>query len=361
MEIVMNQKLATSTTIAILILAAIYVVFFNPARTQNPPAATPPPTATIKQIATDTLISPTSTPEPVSTSPAINKPYQTLAIVISDDFDHRRENPETDPTQNTDVILLFVLDRHEKIIHIIQLPRDLYIPVAVTDENNTIIGYLPNRINTAYAFGGLTGLRDTLHRVTQLHFQNIIYIDPDTFIQIAEQNISYPVRFKIPSNTSWDELTILEQCAEKIPEAGNYAAADSTVTELVIHTSLEMSLCYARDRSPDSFHRMKRVQWVGLGMVETYLQTLTENTPLQNLDQATLLFNAYKNDIVHDLSITDFANLAGLYFTLSWDLNFITIEPPLVRPGTTEFGWSVLFPPTEGEIIANYIHDQILP
>ena len=130
-----------------------------------------------------------------------------------------------DTAARADSIILCSFSPQERRIVITSFPRDLYVPIPGHDDN---------RLNAAYAFGGMTLLRQTMEENLCLQLDGCIEADFSRFPQIIDTLGGVSIELR------QDEA-----------EAIN-AATDSTLTEGISLLTGDQALAYSRIRNLDS-------------------------------------------------------------------------------------------------------------
>lgn len=102
--------------------------------------------------------------------------------------------------QRTDTIMVVRVDAAANSISILSIPRDLWVPIAGTNETE--------RINTAFAGGGAQRLIDTVSSVLQLEINHYVEIDFRGFKQLVETIGGVPMYFDAPLYDEYSGLLI---------------------------------------------------------------------------------------------------------------------------------------------------------
>ncbi len=188
----------------------------------------------------------------------------------------RRE--EKTPARADSIILCSFSPREKRIV-ITSFPRDLYISIPGHDDN---------RLNAAYAFGGMTLLRQTMEENLCLQLDGCIEADFSRFPQIIDTLGGVSIELR------QDEA-----------EAIN-AATDSTLTEGISLLTGDQALAYSRIRNLDSdgdLSRTARQRRLISSLLDSYrncdlltvLSVVVDMLPMVNTDlskRQILLFAA---------------------------------------------------------------------
>lgn len=178
-----------------------------------------------------------------------------------------------------DSIILCSFSPQERRIVITSFPRDLYVPIPGHDDN---------RLNAAYAFGGMTLLRQTMEENLCLQLDGCIEADFSRFPQIIDTLGGVSIELR------QDEA-----------EAIN-AATDSTLTEGISLLTGDQALAYSRIRNLDSdgdLSRTARQRRLISSLLDSYrncdlltvLSVVVDMLPMVNTDlskRQILLFAA---------------------------------------------------------------------
>lgn len=152
-----------------------------------------------------------------------------LPIGAASEFIHLlligQDRREEDTAARADSIILCSFSPREGQIVITSFPRDLYVPIPGHDDN---------RLNAAYAFGGMTLLRQTMEENLCLQLDGCIEADFSRFPQIIDTLGGVSIELR------QDEA-----------EAIN-AATDSFLTEGISLLTGNQALAYSRIRNLDS-------------------------------------------------------------------------------------------------------------
>ncbi|MFN8474597.1 MAG: LCP family protein [Anaerolineae bacterium] len=252
-------------------------------------------------------VAPNAEPSPIAVTDLPGDDVTNILILGSD----RRY--KTDPGR-TDVILLATIDKVHENIHLLSIPRDLWVYIPG-------VGY--NRVNTAYLFGqlyklpggGIGTLKATLMHNLGLRVDRFVVADFNGFTKVVDDfggvDIDVPCGLY---DRNWVNLS-----------AGRH------------HLNGDMALRYARTRySTSDFSRAARQQQV--------LRALWEQTPRSELIlKIPQLWSTYKDSVDTDLNLGELLTLGQFLGRLhSEDIKTRVLTYPYVSPFTTSEGAAVL-------------------
>ena len=252
-------------------------------------------------------VAPNAAPAPISVADLPGNDVTNILILGSD----RRY--KTDPGR-TDVILLATIDKVHDNIHLLSIPRDLWVYIPG-------VGY--NRVNTAYLFGqlyklpggGIGTLKATLMHNLGLRVDRFVVADFNGFTKVVDDfggvDVDVPCGLY---DRDWVRLS-----------AGRH------------HLNGEMALRYARTRySTNDFSRAARQQQV--------LRALWEQTPKSELIlKIPQLWSTYKDSVDTDLNLGELLALGQFLGKLhSEDIKTRVLTYPYVSGFTTSEGAQVL-------------------
>ncbi|MFN8484635.1 MAG: LCP family protein [Anaerolineae bacterium] len=252
-------------------------------------------------------VAPNAEPVPIAVTDLPGDDVTNILILGSD----RRY--KTDPGR-TDVILLATIDKVHENIHLLSIPRDLWVYIPG-------VGY--NRVNTAYLFGqlyklpggGIGTLKATLMHNLGLRVDRFVVADFNGFKKVVDDfggvDVDVPCGLY---DRNWVNLS-----------AGRH------------HLDGEMALRYARTRySTSDFSRAARQQQV--------LRALWEQTPRSELIlKIPQLWATYKDSVDTDLNLGELLTLGQFLGRLhSEDIKTRVLTYPYLSPFTTSEGAAVL-------------------
>lgn len=247
------------------------------------------PTSTPPSIAEDLPTPPTALPTAVAT---IEAPAAVTNIVLAGN------DVRWPQGGRTDALIIVSINRETKKVALLSLPRDLYVYIP---------GWTMNRINLAlphghgadYPGGGGGLLADTIEYNFGLSIDHYVRVGFDTFTQIVDTLDGVEVVVNCPI-TDW---------RLKSPEL------DPSIEENWERFTLEpglhqmdgdLALWYARSRrSTNDFDRGRRQQQLARAL-------LARGVDLELVDDVPELWNAFRESIETDLSLSEIVSLAAL-------------------------------------------------
>lgn len=277
----------------------------TPQPTAEPtPGPTPEPTE--EPIATTEKVAPGA--EPAQLSLADLPSDVTNILVMGSD----RRSP-SDPGR-TDVMLLVSVDRVNKVVRMLSIPRDLWVFIP---------GVGNNRINTANVFGGLTKkpgagpalVRETFKHNLGLRIDRYVILDFNGFKDVVD---------------TLGGVTVDVPC-------GLYDGAYIQLPPGRHHLNGNQALRYARSRlSTSDFSRAARQQQI--------IRALWEQTPkTQLLLKIPQLWSTFRNRVETDMNLAELMSLGALATQLKpEDLKSRVLTYPNVSAMTTAQGAAVL-------------------
>lgn len=271
---------------------------FLPTGTQ-PPTATPLPTATPRP---DVVYAETYRPD-ILESP----PEQMNVLLLGSD---RRP---WDTNFRTDTIILATVNTKLGTINLTSFPRDLFVRIP---------GWGMNRINTAYYYGGVELLFDTLETNFGVRPDHYVLIDFSSFKRAVDGLGGLEVDVKQP-------LTDYRN---------GYGYV--TISEGKMYMDADMVLWYVRSRkTSNDFARGKRQQEVLQALMEKFLT-------MDVIRRAPEFYDIYKDSVTTDLSFSDVVPLMPMaaHLTDSSRLKHYYIGPKQVYNWITPQGAMVLMP-----------------
>lgn len=226
-----------------------------------------------------------SIPAFAGTFPTDDEPYSILVLGI----DYREEEGYQVDSSRSDTIMIVTINKSEKTIHLTSVLRDLYVSIP---------GYGSNRINTAYSFGGVTLLEETIEANFGVEVDGYVVIDFDLVMHVVDA-------------LGGIELTLTEAEAKEIKNH-----LPSFDLEAGTHTlNGEQALMYCRIRKGvgDDFARTERqrevmrlvfskassISLMGMLSLVSALDTIVESSvePLEYIKWAALLVQLRDADV----------------------------------------------------------------
>ncbi len=305
-----------------------------------PVTGTPPPTST-----------PLPTPLPSPTPTATPWLQPTFAPPSIDVYGIPAPMPMLSPPQHinflllgsdsrggasfrTDVVMVAMVDRAEKSVTLISIPRDLYVYIP---------GWTMNRINTAYLHGKTTGypgggnalIKDTIRYNLGLRIDHVALVDFNGFRKI----IDTAGGINVPLVCPFKEWAVIDPNVS-IEYESNWELI--TIGPGMVHMDGETALWYARARArSNDFDRGRRQQEV----IRALFNTALENNLIPKAPQ---LYEDFKETVTTDVELQTILSLVPM----GLDLNQAKIRSFYIGDDLT-WGWrttggaSVLLPDRE--------------
>lgn len=172
----------------------------------------------------------------------------------------------------SDTMILCTFNKHTKTLTMTSFLRDLYVEIP---------GYQHNRINAAYAAGGMSLLNETLKENFGIHIDGNIEVDFNQFAQIVD------LLGGVTMELRQDEADVINRDAPGTVSAG---------TQLLTG---QQALAYARIRSLDAdgdFSRTNRQRKVISALLDAY-KNASLSTILSLLDDILPMITTDMNDV----------------------------------------------------------------
>ena len=172
----------------------------------------------------------------------------------------------------SDTMILCTFNKHTKTLTMTSFLRDLYVEIP---------GYQDNRINAAYAAGGMSLLNETLKENFGIHIDGNIEVDFNQFAQ------SVDLLGGVTMELRQDEADVINRDAPGTVSAG---------TQLLTG---QQALAYARIRSLDAdgdFSRTNRQRKVISALLDSY-KNASLSTVLSLLDDILPMITTDMNDV----------------------------------------------------------------
>ncbi|HEX5370413.1 MAG TPA: LCP family protein, partial [Dehalococcoidia bacterium] len=253
----------------------------------------------------------------------------------------------TGSSQNTDTMFVMSIDPVTQTARGLAMPRDLWVPIEL--GNGKSAG--KERINTAYATGGVDAAEATVENLLGVNIDYYVLIDFDGFKQIV--NLLGGVDVHVPDGLGVDDPYYSETEAP-----GDYYPCEFPPGDY--HMDGSQALCYARvRRNSDDRERIIRQQTVIYAVIDKAAQLDLLSSPKNLIN----LWKRYKDTVktdISDLQIAGFADLA-----VHIDRNKLAIQSlgavttPYTIPDT---GAQVLLPSDAGikEMVTAFLSDSKL-
>lgn len=204
----------------------------------------------------------------------------------------------------TDAMIILSYNKRTHTVKLVSLMRDMLIPIE---------GHDWNRINTAYAFGGIGFCINTVNDVFALDIQNYMTVDFTNLKKIIDAVGGVDVTL------TPDEVALYQ--------AWHVFGAD--VTAGTVHLNGDQALKHARNRSLGSdFERTRRQRDILIAIYKKVTSSLS-------LSEVTSLVKTTLDMVSTNLSLTDLISLATDVMT---NRNAISIETSRVPYNNTYNG-----------------------
>ena len=253
----------------------------------------------------------------------------------------------TASSKNTDTMFVMSIDPVTQTARGLAMPRDLWVPIIL--GNGDSAG--KERINTAYATGGMDAAEATVEHLLGINIDYYVLIDFDGFKQII--NLLGGVDVHIPEGLGVDDPYYSETEAP-----GDYYPCEFPPGDY--HMDGSQALCYARvRRNSDDRERIIRQQTVIYAVIDKAAQLDLLSSP-KNLVN---LWKRYKDTVKTDISDLQIAGFADLAVHIDRDKLAIQSLGAVTTPYTIpETGAQVLLPSDEGikEMVTAFLSDSKL-
>ena len=291
----------------------------QPAYTQVP--TEPLPTITLPSI-TDTLPPQTQPTQPPQTEPQPTQPASPLDNIYGDHLINilliGQDRRPGEGRQRSDSMILVSINKSNNTITLTSFMRDQYVQIP---------GYKPNKLNVAFAYGGMNLLRKTLELNFGVKVDGMVEVDFSGFEKIIDRLGGVDIK-----------LTTAE--AAYLNTLYEIGMLSSPVIVGVNHLDAKQALVYVSIREIDTdYHRASRQRKVLLSLIETYktlpldqmLSLMDELLPLISTDLTNLEIMRYAIDIFPMMSS---ATIETLRIPVDGTFTGGLVE---VRPGF--YGW----------------------
>ncbi|NJN44325.1 MAG: LCP family protein [Anaerolineae bacterium] len=209
----------------------------------------------------------------------------------------------------TDTLMFVSFHPQGDRINVVSIPRDSYVYIP---------GWSVRRINSAYQFGGLESLADTMDYNFGVRPDYFLLVNFDTFKQAI------------------DNLEGIDVKVSAALEEGDYAVEPGTV-----HMDGEMALWYVRSRYTTSdFERMTRQQEVMMAIFHRLISA-------DALNKVPQLYGLYKDSVVTNIGLGEVLGWVGIARQLADEadiLHTLTLNRDYVTSYKTSSGAQVLLP-----------------
>lgn len=197
----------------------------------------------------------------------------------------------------TDAMIILSYNKRTHEVKLISLMRDMLIPIE---------GHDWNRINTAFAFGGIGLCINTLNDVFQLDIQDYMTIDFDGLVSVIDAIGG------IELSLTADEVALYQE----------YGMLDSSAAAGIHHFDGEMALRHARNRALGSdFERTRRQR-------DILMAIFNKVTTSMSLTDVTSLVSSVLKIVKTNLSSSTLVSLAADVMTNKSSITFTNARLP---------------------------------
>ena len=204
--------------------------------------------------------------------------------------------------QRSDSMILATLNKSTNTLTLTSFMRDQYVEIP---------GYLPNKLNAAYAFGGFSLLNATLERTFGVYVDGNIEVDFEGFMSIIDL-------------LGGVEISLTQAEAEHLNMDNGFSL--SAGTQLLTG---QQALAYSRIRSIDTdYRRTERQRTVILSLLDRYKQ--------QPVTEMLSTMQSILPMITTDMSNAEILNLAGEVLPMLSNLQINSMRIPV--DGTYDHG-----------------------
>lgn len=215
-----------------------------------------------------------------------------------------QDRREGESGSRSDSILLCTFNRRTNQIIMTSFLRDLYVQIP---------GYRSNRINAAYAAGGMTLLDETLQQNFGVHIDGNVEVDFEQFAQVIDLLGGVEIELR------QDEADLINE------ELG------SSLTQGVQRLNGSEALCYARIRKLDAdgdFSRTSRQRKVMAALISAYRDA--------SLPEAASLMKKLLPMITTDMSGIELLSYALEMFPMLSQAQFVSQHVPAAGTYTNQ-------------------------
>lgn len=317
------------TTIALLLAGCVSIAPLpTPSPAPPPPTPTPPPTLHLVFATRPPTDTPVSVPTPMlvlspaasatPTPPHATRRIDTTLNILLLGADRRNSKAKI---WRTDTIMLVMVDRAQREVAVVSVPRDTYI---------TIPNYGKQRINVVDYFGeagvvkikggGPALLKKVFWENFRVRVDHFVRIDLPGFARVVDVLGGVDIDITCPQTVEWGGETI-------------------HFSRGVQHLSGKELMIYVRSRKQSSdIDRARRQQRAVLAMRDRARE-------LNLLPRLPALYMAMRDSVQTDLSLLDLIDLARFGLDIPAErVHGKVISYPLVRGTVTPRGESVLVP-----------------
>ncbi len=313
---------ATPTATATSTSTSTATLTSTPSGPTNTPTETLTPTATITPTLTPTLTpTPLFSPTPLPTTSVSDSMMHLLLIGL--------DSTQNLGSQNTDVIIVAVINKDTKQVSLLSIPRDLWVYIPTVGWNRINVAHKIGH-RTQYPGGGPGLLAETIRMNFGLPIDHWGRVDFEGFTQVVdelggvEMTVACPVNLQYKPSTSGEEQ-------EMYLEPGVY------------HMDGRMALRYVRTRRGGSdFDRARRQHEFLKAM---WNQTKEQFQGLDWVPKIRGLWTALSDSFETDLNLLDFLSLVPTALEMKPQrVRSRYIGPSQTTDWVNADGWQVLLP-----------------
>lgn len=282
---------------------------------------TPPVTGTLPPVTVPTEPTPTL-PTTVPTQPAPTEPPSPLDDIFGDHLVNilliGQDRAPGEGRQRSDSMILVSINKSNNTITLTSFMRDQYVQIP---------GYKPNKLNNAFAYGGMNLLKKTLELNFGVKIDGMVEVDFSGFENIIDL-------------LGGVDVTLTKKEAKYLNDLHEAGLLDSPVTEGPFHLNAKQALVYVGVREIDTdYHRAGRQREVIMGLIEAY-----KDLPF---DQMLALMDEILPLITTDLSNARILGYAVEFFPMLSSAKVQTLRIPvdgtfvggLVEVRENFYGW----------------------
>jgi LCP family protein required for cell wall assembly len=254
-----------------------------------------------------------------------------------------RRPTDGDAPSRSDTMFVMSIDPVTKTARGLAMPRDLWVDIPLGKGQ-----VVQDRINTAYAYGGVDAVKATVEKLLGINVDYYVMIDFEGFKQII--NLLGGVDVHVP-----DGLGVDDPYYSETERLGDYYPCVFPPGDY--HMDGSQALCYSRvRRNSDDRERIIRQQTVIYAVIDKAAQL----DMLSSAKNIVNLWKRYKDTVKTDISDLQIAGFADLAVHVDRDNIAIQSLGAVTTPYTIpQTGAQVLLPSQEGikEMVQAFLSD----